>query len=176
MNTPFSERNGRGDGSDDRGGTDAMRVVGLVVALTVGGLMASFLLPIGIDALNGDDAVTLDQQVSDGFDSVGSGIEADLTSTDATNSTASYNVTYDGDYQSVTVSEGSSSTVTVGGEDVTVSPQSISTGSATTEYTFSSTIGWSSGAVALWGILDVILVLAVFLFFIGVALAASRRT
>lgn len=160
---------------DTRGDTSAMKVVGLVVALTVGGLLAAFLLPIGIEALNGDDTRTIEQQFGDGFEPVGSGVESNLTDTNTTASTASYNVTYDGDYQEVTVDEGSSSTVTVGGVDVTVSPESIATSSATSEYTFSNTVGWSSGAVALWGILDVILVLAVFLFFIGVALKASGR-
>lgn len=68
----------------------AMRVVGLIVALTVGGIVAAFLLPIAIEELT--------------------------------------NVT---------------------------------------------TTNWSDGATALWGILDVIIVLAVFLFFIGVALSAA---
>lgn len=78
---------------DDRGQAGAMRVVNLVVALTVGAIVAAFLLPIGLQELTqaslGDNA--------------------------------------------------------------------------------------SSGAEALWGILDVIIVLAVFLFFIGIALAATNR-
>lgn len=37
-----------------------------------------------------------------------------------------------------------------------------------------NTSNWSSGATSLWDILDLILVLALFLFFIGVALARSR--
>lgn len=39
------------------------------------------------------------------------------------------------------------------------------------ELTNVSTSNWSDGAAALWGILDVVIVLAVFLFFISVALA-----
>jgi flagellar biosynthesis protein FlhB len=70
----------------------AMNVVSLVVALTVGAIIAAFLLPIGIDEL-----VAVD------------------------------------------------------------------------------TSSWSNGATALWDILDVIIVLAVFLFFIAVALAAADR-
>lgn len=38
-----------------------------------------------------------------------------------------------------------------------------------------STSSWGSGASSLWGVMDLIIVLAVFLFFIGVALAASNR-
>jgi small-conductance mechanosensitive channel len=37
------------------------------------------------------------------------------------------------------------------------------------------TTNWSSGAASMWEIMDVIIVLAVFLFFIGVALAATNR-
>jgi len=87
------------DGSTDARGeraqmtNTAMNVVSLVVALTVGAIIAAFLLPIGIDEL-----VTVD------------------------------------------------------------------------------TSSWSDGATALWVILDVIVVLAVFLFFIAVALSAADRT
>lgn len=78
---------------DTRGQTNAaMRVVSLVVALTVGSIVAAFLLPIGIEELVAIDTST-----------------------------------------------------------------------------------WSSGASSLWDILDVIIVLALFLFFIGVALAATDR-
>ena len=80
-------------GGASRAQSGAMRVVSLVVALTVGAIVAAFLLPIGIE---------------------------ELTSADL-------------------------------GADA------------------------SAGATALWGILDVIIVLAVFLFFIAVALAAADR-
>ena len=76
-----------------QGGTMAMYVVSLVVALTVGALIAAFLLPIGI--------------------------------------------------------------------------QEITNSSLNTEA--------SGGASALWGILDVMIVLAVFLMFTGIALAATDK-
>lgn len=37
------------------------------------------------------------------------------------------------------------------------------------------TSSWGSGASSLWDVMDIIIVLAVFLFFIGVALAATDR-
>jgi len=78
---------------DNRAQTNsAMRAVSLVVGLTVGGIVAAFLLPIAIDELVGVD-----------------------------------------------------------------------------------TSAWSGGADSLWGILDVIIVLALFLFFIGIALSAANR-
>ena len=79
---------------DTRGQTNAaMGVVSLVVALTVGALIAAFLLPIGIEEINNASL----------------GTEA------------------------------------------------------------------SSGAQALWGIIDVMIVLAAFLFFTGIALASTRQ-
>lgn len=77
---------------DESGQVSANRAVGLVVALTVGGLVAAFLLPVAID---------------------------ELVAVDTTN--------------------------------------------------------WGSGASSIWDIMDLIVVLAVFLFFIGVALAASNK-
>lgn len=38
-----------------------------------------------------------------------------------------------------------------------------------------NTTDWSSGAQAMWDVLDILIVLAVFLFFIAIALSASRR-
>lgn len=78
---------------DESGQAGAMKVVNLIVALTVGAIVAAFLLPIGLQ---------------------------ELTAADLGNNS-------------------------------------------------------SSGADALWGILDVIIVLSVFLFFIGIALAATNR-
>lgn len=43
-----------------------------------------------------------------------------------------------------------------------------------TELAGVDTSNWSSGAEAMWNILDVIIVLALFLFFIGLALAAVK--
>jgi len=79
--------------SDDKAQTGmAMTAVSLIVALTVGAIIAAFLLPVGVNELVGVD-----------------------------------------------------------------------------------TSSWSSGASSLWAILDVIVVLAVFLFFISVAMGASNR-
>lgn len=44
-----------------------------------------------------------------------------------------------------------------------------------TEIVSVETTDWGEGASAMWEILDVIIVLAVFLFFIGVALSAANR-
>lgn len=77
---------------DDRGQVSAQRAVSLVVALTVGGLVGAFLLPVAINEIVGVD-----------------------------------------------------------------------------------TSSWGSGASSLWDIMDLVIVLAAFLFFIGVALAASNK-
>lgn len=80
------------DRKQERAQMTAQRAVGLVVALTVGGLVAAFLLPVAID---------------------------EIVAVDTTN--------------------------------------------------------WGSGATSLWDIMDLVIVLAAFLFFIGVALKASNR-
>lgn len=76
----------------DRGQVSAQRAVSLVVALTVGGLVGAFLLPVAINEIVGVD-----------------------------------------------------------------------------------TSSWGSGASSLWDIMDLVIVLAAFLFFIGVALATSNK-
>lgn len=83
---------GKHSKTDERGQVSAQRAVGLVVALTVGGLVGAFLLPVAIDEI-----VAVD------------------------------------------------------------------------------TSSWGSGATSLWDIMDLIIVLAAFLFFIGVALSASNK-
>lgn len=151
-----------------------MRAVALVVALTVGGLITAFVLPIGISSINDDQVTTMNQSVSDGFEPIGNGFSSDVTEVNA-GMNATYNVSFDGSYQTVTVTEGTSETVTVGGEPITLQLTEAGSDYAVTEYTHDKTAGWSDGSAALWGVLDVILVLAVFLFFVSVALSATSK-
>lgn len=88
----FAKRLAFKGSTDNRGQVSAQRAVSLVVALTVGGLVGAFLLPVAINEIVGVD-----------------------------------------------------------------------------------TSSWGSGASSLWDIMDLVIVLAAFLFFIGVALAASNK-
>lgn len=151
-----------------------MAVVSLVVALTVGTIIAAFLLPIGIDAIVGteDTTITQDNQTT----AVVSGnFNATLDDVNA-NTDATYTLQTDTASNTVTVSEGSSKTVSLEGYNVTVAVDNAMTASATSTFTSPIELGWGDGAQSLWAILDVIIVLAVFLFFVSVSLGAARRT
>jgi len=148
---------------------DAKKAVGLVVALMVGTLVASFLMPVAIGAIAEDPTDTYTQESGETVE-LKPGLNATVTSvTDATSAT--YSVTYDGD--SVTgesVNVGSSSTVTVDGVDVTINPTTVTSTNATTDYTYPTTAGWANGAGALWAILPLMLVLPVFLLVVSWAI------
>ncbi len=148
---------------------DANRAVKLVVTLTVIGLMVAFLLPVAIGAVSGPDSTTITQDTTETTE-LKNGLNATLDSVDTTADTASYTITANGDSTTATVDNGTSTTVTVDGADVTISPESISTGQATTEYEYPTTYGWGTGASAMWAIIPVMIVLAAFLFIVGVAM------
>lgn len=147
---------------------NARKAVGLVVALTVGGLMAAFLLPVVIGQLGGAEAATIALDTGNQTE-LQPGLNATLDSVDDTADSATYSVTADGDSSTVTVDNGTNSTVTVGGADVTIGVTSVSADAATAEFQSPTTYGWGGGAAALWGILPILIVLAVFLFFTYVA-------
>lgn len=147
-------------------------VIALVVSLAVGALAASIMMPIGVNALMDDRSTTLNQSVGDTND-ITSGLNVTLDSADGTNAT--YTLETDTDSDSVTVAQGNSQNATLEGYEVTVSPSDVGTSYSEATFDYPPQIGYSDGAQALWGILDVIMILAVFLLFIGVALSAADR-
>lgn len=146
------------------------KAVKLIVALTVGGLIAAFLLPVVIGAMSGADEVTQTMDVDDVVE-VQSGLNVTLDSA-TDNTSATYNVSAAGDSQVITVNEGANETATVDGAEVTVGAENVTSTSAETTISSPKTYGWGTGAAALWVILPVILVLAVFLYFTYVALSS----
>lgn len=160
-------------GTDTRGKLGAMGVVALVVGLTVGTILAALVLPIGVGQLTDDSSTTLTQNESETV-TVTPGLNATLDNATA-DTEADYTLEAGGDSASVTVSEGGNETATLDGETVTVNADNVEADNATTTYEYPPEMGWSDGSQALWGILDVIIVLAVFLTFIAIAMAASNR-
>lgn len=148
---------------------EADKAVKIVVALLIGGLLAAFLLPIAIDPMVGDESQTLTQDTGD-TDTLQADLNVTLDSTDTTGDNATYTVSTDAASTSATVDNGTSTTVTVDGTDVTISPEDINSGSATTQYEYPTTYGWTGGAGSMWLVLPLLLVLAIFLFFTKVAL------
>ena len=147
--------------------TDASQVVKLVVAVFVAGLMGAFLLPVALGAVADDPTEQFNQTTGETVD-LNPGLNSTLDSTTAGTS-ATYTVNYEGTTTSTTVNVGSNTTATVDGVDVTIAVSSAQSGYAVADYTYPKTAGWGS-AGSLWGILPVILVLAIFLFMVGLAL------
>lgn len=151
---------------------DADKATTLVVALFVGAIMAAFLLPVAIGAIAGPEETTVTQGTGTGnTTTLGAGINVTVTSvTDGTSAT--YDVSAGGQTVSgTTVNVGSNQTVTVDGADVTIAPTTVTSTQATTDYTYPTTYGWGSGAGALWTILPVMIVLAIFLYFVAKAVS-----
>lgn len=147
----------------------AQKATSLIVALFVGALMAAFLLPVALGAIADPAETSVTQDTGETIE-LKPDLNATLDSVDTTADSATYTVTAGNDSASATVDSGSNTTVTVDGADVTIAPTNVSTGQATTEYTYPKTYGWGGGAGAMWAILPVIIVLAVFLYFVYIAL------
>lgn len=147
----------------------AKQAVTLVIGLFVAMLMAAFLLPVVIGQLGGAEAATYALDVGNSTE-LQPDMTATLDSVDTTADTATYTINASGDTATTTVDNGSSATVTVDGADVTINVTEVSTGSATAEFESPRTYGWGGGAGALWAILPLLLVLALFLYVVGMAL------
>jgi hypothetical protein len=149
---------------------DADKATTLVVALFLGAMLAAFLLPVAIGAIAGPEETTATQDVNE-TTTLGAGINVTVTSV-TSGTSATYTVEAGGDsVTGETVNVGSNSTVTVDGADVTISPTNVTSTQATTDYEYPTTYGWGSGAGAIWGILPVIIVLAIFLYFVARAVS-----
>ena len=147
----------------------------LVVAVFIAALLAAFLLPIAVGAITDPAETSATQDVGEQIE-LKNGLTAtvDATDTAAEPSTATYTISgVDGQEVTTTVGEGESDTVTVDGDDVTVSPTEVTEETVTTDYEYPITAGWSGGAASLWVILPLMMVLGVFLFFVGVAVATK---
>lgn len=155
-----------------------MKVLLLVVALTVGALITAFILPIGIDAVVEDSTLTVNQTEAETIE-VTEGLNATLDDVD--DSTSDIDVTLNatapgaGSATLTNISPGANATATLEGETITVTnDKNISNTNAEVTYAYPPDYGWSGGAQALWGILDVIIVLAVFMILVGIAMRSMN--
>ncbi len=144
----------------------AKGAVTLVVALFVGAIMAGALMPTAIGGFAGAESQTISQDTGD-TDELQPGLNVTLDSvTDGVDAT--YTVEANGDSETVTVDSGQNDTVTVDGADVTITPDTIGASSATTMYEYPTDYGWGS-AGALWGIMGIIVLLPIVLYFVKVS-------
>lgn len=162
----------------DRGQMSANRAVQLVVILAVFGIVGSVLAPVALDALVEDDSTSFTNvsesdtvEVKEGIlnatlddvNDASSQINVTLTDVDSGNTVTATNVSGS---QEVTL-EGETLTVTLDNKD--------SNTQADFTVSYPADYGWSGGATSLWGILDLAIVLVIFLFAIGLAMAARSR-
>ena len=146
---------------------DSKRAVGLVTTLFVAAIMGAFLFPLAIGEMSGPEEQTVTLETGETVE-LQPGLNLTLDSTtDATN--ASYTVSANNDTASTTVNVGANASVTVDGEEVTIGVTEATISGATAEVDYPATYGWGGGARALWAIIPVILVLALFLWFVFVA-------
>lgn len=142
--------------------------VNLVVALFVGAIMAAFLLPVALGPIVDDESTTATLDVGNSTE-LQPNLTATLDSVDTTADSATYTINASGDTATATVDNGTNTTVTVDGIDVTIAVENVQTGQATATFDYPTTYGWGGGASALWAIIPVMIILAVFLFFVSKA-------
>lgn len=164
--------------NDDRGAMTAKMAVGLVVTVTVVGLMAAFLLPVAINEIEGDTTTTLTQDVDTDYD-VNAKLVSNVTAaTSGTpdSATIELNDTRTAGTTSKTIDVGDNATYSLEGGDVDVGVESINAGTnATANYTYANDYAYGDGASSLWGVLGLAIVLAVFLYIVSVGLTAKDR-
>lgn len=146
---------------------DSSKAVTLVVAIFVAAIMAAFLLPIALGAIAGPEVATVTLDTDETYEAQpGLNVTLDSVTEDTD---ADYTVDAGEDSETITVNEGENETVTVDGADVTVGAENITADSAETTVESPTSYGWGSAAGALWGILPVMIVLAIFLYFVYMA-------
>lgn len=158
---------------DNRGQAkfSARKGVMLVVALTVAALMAALVLSVGIDEMVTDQTTSITIEGNGTTENVDTHLNLTLESADGTNANFTVNDTDAGSTASTgDLTEGSNTTVTVDGGDVTVNATTVNDGNATADVSYAKDFAFSGAAQSLWGILDIIIVLAVFMFVMAVAL------
>ena len=152
-------------------------IVALMVALFVGVLVAAFLAPVAIDAMESDGSESFTDVSSGESVEFADGWNVTLDNVDDTDNEIDVTVNNtDGGSESITgLSVGDNATVIVDGEEITVTADSIdSASSASFTVDYPTDLTWSGGASSLWSVTVIAIVLALFLAFIGLAMRASR--
>lgn len=121
------------------------RLIVTIVAFGLAVLIMGAFFPTFIDAAEGTVEATSDLEVNQN-DTLGELLEIELTSVDGDNATFELTETRSADSATINISATNSSTVTLAGEEVTSTVDSVDEDSAiiTTEYP--PAIGWAEGA------------------------------
>lgn len=151
------------------GGTAKSAVV-LVVGIAVLALMAAFLAPVAIGALEDDVTDTLNQTTSETYE-VNTQLESTVTATTAgSDATIELNDTRTAGTTSNTINVSENATYSLEGGDVVVTLTESQSGYAIADYEYAKDYTFGDAAQSLWGLIGFALVLLIFLFAIQEAL------
>lgn len=169
--------------SSDKAQMTATKAVGLMVGLMVFGVIAAVLLPAAVDQLEND---TTDVFTQDNNTATEINARLNSTVTDVETAGATHNVTVQLNDSRVagttsnTIDNGSTTdysmydgqTVTVGIEDADTS---TTPDSATVNYSYAPEYSYNDGARSVWNVLGLAIILAAFLFVVGIGINVYSR-
>lgn len=147
-------------------------LVGLIVGITVSLLLAGFLLPTGMEAYHNDlKTYSSTLTVSGSITDIGQTVSINLTATNAS-ANATYAVYEAGtliDTQTVTISTVGS--FVLPGGTVSITPSAITAAGATSSITIPQEFGWAAGESDMFGIVGMLILVALLLVFVGLAVS-----
>jgi cobalamin biosynthesis Mg chelatase CobN len=141
----------------------------LIVTIAVGIIVASVLIPVAIDEIEGDTTTTFTQDTSTTYEVNGELNSTVTATTDGSDATVELNDTRTAGTTSNTINVGSTTTYSLQGGDVNVTVDSATSSGATVTYEYAKDYAYSDGASSLWGILGLAIVLGVMLYVISLA-------
>ena len=147
-------------------------IVAIILAVTVGLLIVGFLLPVGMQAYHNElPTYSRTLTVSGGITDICQTVSINLTATNAS-ANATYAVYEAGtliDTQLVTIS--TVGTFILPGGTVTITPTAITAAGATSSVMIPQDFGWGSGESDLFGIIGILIMVALLLAFVGLAVS-----
>lgn len=161
---------------DTKGQIDIGQSITFVVGIAVVVLLIAFLLPSAMGAFYDGSERTYNQSVGETVTLTGN-LNATLDSVDDVAGEINVTVADGTESQSLTnIAEGANATATINGDDIVVTNENVtSASSAEVNYAYPSTYGWGDGPTSLFNILPLLILLAAFLFIVGIAISAYKN-
>ena len=151
------------------------RVIKIVTAVAVLTILVGLLIPVGVSFV--EDRQTTNEVQSEG-ETIGltGSLDATVTNVDDAENQIDYEITDGEDTEIVTVSVGTTETVTVSGNDVDINAiDIIDSETVETEYSFDRTHAWSAGGSGIYAILGLLFVLVVFLYTLSLGIKGYNK-
>lgn len=144
--------------------------VEIAIGVLVFGILVAFLLPISIGGMAENNSDEYNQTAGNTIE-ITSHLEGTVNTVDNTNGNidVTLNDTKENIQKTVTIGEGTNTTVSMPDGDIIVHNHEQFTDSARVEYEYPQEYGWSGGASALWGLLPLFFVLTIVLFVVAKA-------